>query len=238
MREPDGVLHYRWSVQISGSMALAHPRDLARPRLRGVLHKYAFAVAVATGTVLISLAETERARFAAAIYAVSMAGLFGISALYHRVTWRPRFGALMERLDHSMIFVFIAGTYTPFALLVLHGTTALYVLSGVWAGAVLGVGTRLLWKRAPRFAVLPLYVGLGWVAAFLVPQLLGAAGIAPFVLLCVGGVAYTVGGVMYGTRRPDPSPGTFGYHELFHLMTIIGATCHYIAVSFAVYQAT
>ena len=203
-----------------------------------MLHKYAFGVAVATGTILISLAETERAKVAATIYAVSMAGLFGISALYHRVTWRPHLGALMKRLDHSMIFVFIAGTYTPFALLVLHGTATVWMLSGVWAGAVIGVGTRLLWRRAPRFAILPLYVGLGWVAAFVVPQLLGAAGIAPFVLLCVGGVAYTTGGVMYALRRPDPAPRVFGYHELFHLMTIIGATCHYIAVSFAVYQAT
>jgi hemolysin III len=225
-------------VNLSGSLALAHPRDLVRPRLRGVLHKYAFLVAVATGTVLISLAETDKARVAASVYAVSLAGLFGFSALYHRVSWRPQLLALLKRIDHSMIFVFIAGTYTPFALLVLHGATAVAVLSGVWAGAVLGVGMRLLWQRAPRFAVLPLYVGLGWVAAFIVPQLLGAAGIAPFVLLCIGGVAYTTGGIMYGLRRPDPAPRVFGYHELFHLMTIIGATCHYVAVSFAVYQAT
>ena len=222
---------------MSGSIAL-HSRDLARPRLRGVLHKYAFSVAVATGTVLISLAETEKARIAASIYAASMISLFGVSALYHRVTWRPRLGALMKRLDHSMIFVFIAGTYTPFALLVLHGAAAVGVLSGVWAGALVGVGTRLLWRRAPRFAILPFYIGLGWVAAFVVPQLLGAAGIAPFVLLCVGGVAYTIGGVMYALKRPDPAPRVFGYHEFFHLMTIIGATCHYIAVSFAVYQVS
>jgi hemolysin III len=210
--------------------------------MRGWLHFWSFFVSVATGATLIALAASTvsgTAALATSIYGATVLGLFGTSALYHRHTWQSmRARVWMKRLDHSMIFVFIAGTYTPFGLLVLHGTTALYVLSGVWAGAVLGVGTRLLWKRAPRFAVLPLYVGLGWVAAFLVPQLLGAAGIAPFVLLCVGGVAYTVGGIMYGTRRPDPSPGTFGYHELFHLMTIIGATCHYIAVSFAVYQAT
>jgi len=231
-----GPLHYRGQVNFSGSIALG-VRELPRPRLRGVLHKYAFAVAVATGTILIALAETDRARIAASIYAGSMAGLFGISALYHRVTWRPQLRALMKRLDNSMIFVFIAGTYTPFALLALHGAVAIGVLTGVWAGAVVGVGTRLLWRRAPRFAIVPLYVGLGWVAAFIVPQLLGA-GIAPFVLLCVGGVAYTIGGVMYALRRPDPAPRVFGYHELFHLMTIVGATCHYIAVSFAVYQVS
>lgn len=215
----------------------AHPRDLIRPRLRGVLHAYAFVVALATGAVLVSLADTNRARAAAAIYAVSLAGLFGTSALYHRITWRPKWREWIGRIDHSMIFVFIAGTYTPFALLVLHGTLATSVLTIVWVGAVLGVGTRLLWQRAPRFATLPLYVGLGWVAAFIVPQLIGG-GIAPFVLLCVGGVAYTVGGVMYALRRPDPAPNTFGYHELFHLMTIIAATCHYVAVSFAVYSAS
>ncbi|HVV30477.1 MAG TPA: hemolysin III family protein [Mycobacteriales bacterium] len=226
-------------VPLSASVAAAgHVGDLVRPRLRGVLHQYACIVAVATGCVLVALAETERARLAASVYAISLVALFGVSALYHRVAWRPNLRAWMKRLDHSMIFVFIAGTYTPFALLVLHGATALVVLTVVWAGAVLGVGSRLLWLRAPRFATLPLYVGLGWVAAFIVPQLIGGGGIAPFVLLCVGGVAYTVGGVMYALRRPNLAPRIFGYHELFHVMTLIAATCHYIAVSFAVYQVS
>lgn len=215
----------------------SHPRDVLKPSMRGVLHQYAFVAALATGIVLVAVSEPGRPRVAATVYAVCLAGLFGVSALYHRVNWRPAARAVMTRLDHSMIFVFIAGTYTPFALLTLHGATALVVLTIVWTGAALGVGSRLLWTRAPRFATLPLYVGLGWVAAFIVPQLIGGAGVAPFVLLCVGGAAYTAGGIMYALRRPDPAPRTFGYHEVFHLMTLIAATCHYVAVSFAIYQA-
>jgi hemolysin III len=222
--------------RLGAALGVVHPRDSVRPRLRGVLHQYACAVAIAIGCVLVAGAENERARVAAAVYAVSLAALFGVSALYHRVRWRPSLRALMKRLDHSMIFVFIAGTYTPFALLVLHGSTALIVLTIVWSGAAVGVGSRIFWQHAPRWVTVPLYVGLGWVAAFIVPQLIGGVGIAPFVLLCVGGVAYTVGGVMYALRRPDPAPSTFGYHEVFHLMTIIAAICHYVAVSFAVYQ--
>ena len=215
---------------------LPHPRDMVKPRLRGVLHQYAFLVALATGAVLVTLAPAGRPRLGASIYAVSLALLFGTSALYHRVTWRERARAVMKRLDHSMIFVFIAGTYTPFALLLLHGTTEVVVLTVVWVGAVLGVGSRLLWLGAPRWAIVPLYIALGWVAMFIVPELVGAGGIAPFVLLCVGGAAYTTGGVIYALRRPDPAPAVFGYHEMFHLMTLIAAICHYVAVSFTVYR--
>jgi hemolysin III len=222
--------------RLSSALGAVHPRDLVRPRLRGVLHQYACAVAIAIGCILVSQAENERARLAASVYAVSLAALFGVSAAYHRITWRPSLRAWVARIDHSMIFVFIAGTYTPFALLVLRGTTAIVVLAVVWTGAALGVGSRLLWHRAPRWVTVPLYIGLGWVAAFIVPQLIGGAGIAVFVLLCVGGVAYTIGGVMYALRRPDPAPNTFGYHEVFHLMTVIAAICHYVAVSFVVYQ--
>lgn len=213
-----------------------HPRDRARPRLRGVLHQYACAVAVAIGCILVSGAGSDRARLAAAIYASTLAALFGVSAAYHRIVWRPSLRPWMKRLDHSMIFLFIAGSYTPFAALALHGTTALVVLAVVWTGAALGVGSRLLWHRASRWVTVPLYIGLGWVAAFIVPQLIGGAGVAPFVLLCVGGVAYTIGGVMYALRRPDPAPKIFGYHEVFHLMTVVAAVCHYVAVSFVVYQ--
>ncbi len=212
-----------------------HPRDAVKPRLRGVLHSYAFVLCLLTGLVLVALAPVPRARLAAVVYAVCLAGLFGISALYHRRDWGPRARDVMARLDHSMIFVFIAGTYTPFALLDLHGTTAVVVLAVVWGGAGIGVATRLLWLRAPRYAVLPLYLGLGWTAAFIVPQLIHVGGVAPFVLLCAGGLMYSLGGIVYAVRRPDPAPKIFGYHEVFHLMTIVAALCHYVAISFAVY---
>ncbi|MGH3744747.1 MAG: PAQR family membrane homeostasis protein TrhA [Mycobacteriales bacterium] len=214
---------------------LVHVRDLVKPRMRGVLHQYAFLSCLVTGIVLVSLAPDTRARVGAVVYAVCLAGLFGISALYHRRGWGERGRRVMARLDHSMIFVFIAGTYTPFALLVLHGTTAMVVLIVVWAGAGLGVLTQLLWLHAPRFATVPLYLALGWTAAFIVPQLIHFGGVAPFVLLVVGGVAYSVGGIVYAARRPDPAPAIFGYHEVFHAMTCVAAICHYIAISFAVY---
>lgn len=210
--------------------------ELAKPRLRGVLHQWAFVTAVVAGAVLVGLAPGGRATWAAAVYGLCLAALFGTSALYHRVGWRARGRAVMRRLDHSMIFVFIAGSYTPFALLVLRGGTATAVLAGVWIGAVVGVASRVAFTSAPRLTTVPLYVALGWVAAFTVPQLIRHGGIAPFVLLCVGGAAYTVGGLVYATRRPDPAPAVFGYHELFHLMTLVAAVCHYIAVSFAVYR--
>ncbi len=217
---------------------VGHRHDLLPPRMRGVLHQYAFLGAFATGAILVALANTERARLAAAIYAVSLTVLFGTSALYHRISWRPRLRALMGRIDHSMIFVFIAASYTPFALLTLHGSTAVTVLAVAWSGALLGAGSRVVWHRAHRWVTVPVYLGLGWLAAFIVPDLIGGAGIAPFVLLCVGGALYSVGGVMYALRLPDPSPRTFGYHEVFHLMTIIAAICHYVAVSFVVYHAS
>lgn len=220
----------------AGSKTVAtHVRDLVKPRMRGYLHQYAFLSCLASGIVLVSLAPGARARVGAGIYGVCLAGLFGISALYHRRSWGPRAHSVMARLDHSMIFVFIAGTYTPFALLLLHGTREVVVLAVVWVGAVLGVATQLLWQHAPRFATLPLYLALGWTAAFIVPQLLHG-GVALFVLLCVGGVAYTVGGVVYALRRPDPAPRVFGYHEVFHACTCVAALCHYVAISFAVYS--
>ncbi|HEU0243505.1 MAG TPA: hemolysin III family protein [Candidatus Limnocylindrales bacterium] len=217
------------------TVPLAHVRDRVRPRLRGVLHQYAFLACLVTGIVLVALVPDRRARVGAVVYAVCLAGLFGISALYHRRSWGERGRRVMARLDHSMIFVFIAGTYTPFALLVLRGTTSLVVLVVVWAGAAVGVATRVLWLRAPRFTTVPLYLALGWTAAFVVPQLIHFGGVAPFVLLVVGGAMYSVGGIVYAARRPDPAPAVFGYHEVFHAMTCAAAVCHYIAISFAVY---
>jgi len=202
-----------------------------RPTWRGWLHLWAFATSIVTGIVLVSVAGGSR--IPTAIYATAVSLLFGTSALYHRVTWSRRMHQVMKRLDHSMIFVLIAGTYTPFAVLVLPRHTARALLAVVWTGAVLGIAVRMLWLHAPRWLYVPLYVGLGCVAVFLVPQMLHFGGVTTFVLLAAGGAAYIGGAVVYALRRPDPLPRVFGYHEIFHACTLVAAICHYIAVYFA-----
>ena len=210
-----------------------------RPRLRGWLHVWAFAVSVTAGIVLVSVAGATRgaeAALATSIYAVTVCLLFGTSATYHRVRWsRASRHALLARLDHSMIFVFIAGTYTPFALLAMPERTGRIVLAVVWFGALGGVLLKTSWITAPRWLSVPLYLGLGWVAVFVLPSLLRHGGVAAFVLIIAGGLLYTFGGIVYGLQRPDPWPRTFGYHEVFHLCTVVAATCHMVAVWFAVY---
>jgi hemolysin III len=202
--------------------------------MRGWLHAGAFPVSIALGIVAISLASTARARIAIGVYDASIAALFGTSALYHRKMWSTsRARSVMKRLDHSMIFVFIAGTYTPFALLALSPMMARIVLSIVWGGAALGIVLRMAWLQSPRYLIAPLYIALGWVAAFILPELMHRAGVTAFVLLLTGGVLYSIGALVYATRRPNPAPSTFGYHEVFHLFTLVAATCHYIAVIFA-----
>jgi hemolysin III len=210
-----------------------------KPRLRGWLHAYAAAISLATGATLIAVAAALRgapAGVTTAIYGATVTLLFGTSALYHRRDWTPAAHRVMKRLDHSMIFVFIAGTYTPIAALTLPGHTALAVLLVVWAGALAGVGLQVGWAGAPRWLSAPCYVALGWVAVFVLPDLLHNAGVAAFVLILAGGVFYTVGAAVYAMKRPDPWPGTFGFHEVFHLCTLVAATCHYVAVWFAVFS--
>jgi hemolysin III len=214
------------------------PHHVVKPRMRGWLHTYAFFVAIAAGIVLCSLAAARPGLaplVSCAIYSVTVCGLFGVSALYHRRKWTPRRWALMRRLDHSMIFLFIAGTYTPFSILVLHGTTRVAILATVWVGALLGVALKMVWPHAPRWASTPLYIALGWVAVFVLPQILHNAGIASLVLLLAGGVAYSVGAVFYALRRPNPWPTVFGHHEFFHACTVVAAVCHMIAIYFALY---
>jgi hemolysin III len=213
-----------------------HPRDLLRPRMRGWLHAYAFVVSLVTGTVLTAAAPAGVPTLGAGIYSLTVALLFGTSALYHRVTWEPGPRAVMKRLDHAMIFVFIAGTYTPFALTVLSPTSELVVLIIIWSGAAVGIGTRMAWLHAPRPLIVPLYIALGWVAVFVLPQILHNGGVAALVLLLVGGFFYSLGAVVYAARRPDPSPRVFGYHEVFHLCTLLAAICHYIAVWFVLFS--
>lgn len=205
--------------------------ELPKPRFRGVSHQYAFFASLITGAVLVLVAPTRKATTAAAIYAASVSGLFGASALYHRITWRPATRRWMRRLDHSMIFVLIAGTYTPFGLLVLHGPLASVVLAVVWGGALAGVALKLAWVDAPKWLMAGIYLALGWVGAATMPQLMSRAGVGAVALLAVGGVLYSAGAVIYALRRPDPSPRVFGYHEIFHVLVIAAAAAHYAAIA-------
>jgi hemolysin III len=207
-----------------------------KPRLRGVLHEIAFALSLITGTALICLAHGGRERVAAIVYGVSVALLFGTSAAYHRNSWSPRAHARMARLDHSMIFVLIAGTYTPFGLLLLDGVKRWVVLGIVWGGAAAGIGLRNALRQPPRWLLVGLYLGLGWVALAILPDVLHHGGVAVLVLLLVGGLFYSVGALVYALQRPNPSPRWFGFHEVFHSLTLAAFAVHYIAVSLATYH--
>ena len=225
------------------STAVSHASSAVtelKPRLRGWLHTYAAVASLATGASLVAAAAALRGGTAGAvtsIYAATVTLLFGISALYHRRAWSPRAHWVMKRLDHSMIFVFIAGTYTPLAVLTLPTSSMITVLFAVWGGAAVGVGLQLFWPGHPRWISAPCYLALGWVAVFVVPDLLHTGGVAAFVLIAVGGLIYTYGAVVYATKRPNPAPDTFGFHEVFHLCTLLAATCHYIAIWFAVFAS-
>lgn len=204
-----------------------------KPRLRGFLHTYAAAISVASGAVLIAVASALQGGAAAAstsIYSATVTLLFGTSALYHRRTWSPRAHAIMKRLDHSMIFLFIAGTYTPFALLSMHGWAPAVVLVSVWAGAALGLVANVAWIDAPGWVTAPAYLLVGWVGVIAAPQLFDAIGVAGAVLLVVGGALYTLGAVTYATRWPNPFPHTFGFHEVFHLLVTVAVTVQLVAV--------
>jgi hemolysin III len=212
---------------------------LVKPRARGWIHLVSAVVAVIAGAALISVSwplAGLKAGVATFIYTGAVVGMFTVSATYHRVNWKTAKARMwMRRLDHSMIFVLIAGTYTPFALLAMprhSGTLVLYI---VWGGAVAGVLLKMCWPSAPRWVGVPLYLGLGWVSAFYIAVILHDAGVAAMVLLAVGGVLYSIGGILYALRWPDPWPSMFGYHEFFHACTAVAAICHYIAIWFAVF---
>jgi hemolysin III len=211
--------------------------EFAKPRLRGWLHAVTSPVALACGLVLVVLAPTGPATVASAAYATTSFVVFTTSAIYHRGSWSPRVHQWLRRLDHANIFLLIAGSYTPFAVLALKGDVRVAVLAAVWSVAGAGAVFRLVWVSAPRWLYLPIYLGLGWSAAFVVPQLLHGAGEAAFTLIAVGGACYTGGAVVYGLRRPDPSPRWFGFHEIFHACTVAGFVCQYVAASLVVYHA-
>lgn len=207
------------------------PPAFTKPRLRGVSHQYAFFLAAALGIALVLLAEGTRARVGASVYAAGVCGLFGISALYHRRSWSPAGARWMRRADHSMIFCFIAASYTPFALLVLHDPIAILLLVVVWSGALAGIVLKFVWLDAPDWLGALLYVMLGWTAVAVGPALYSALGPARMALLALGGALYTVGAVIYARKRPDPVPATFGYHELFHVLVIAAAAAHFTVIA-------
>jgi hemolysin III len=200
------------------------------PRLRGVSHAVAFVVAVAAASLIVVLAPGGTAVIAMTVYGVGLVALFGGSALYHRWPGPPRFKPLLRRIDHSTIFVFIAASYTPVALLVIDGTAAWLLLVGAWAGAAVGVAFSLGWIDAPRPLVAASYLALGWLAVIAAPQLIGALAPLPLALLAAGGILYSAGAVVYARQRPNPWPRTFGFHEVFHALVIAAAVSHYVVM--------
>lgn len=212
---------------------LAHDRsagslDPVKPRWRGWIHAATFPVAIAAGVVLIALAHGAIAKWASAVFMLTSMVLFGVSALYHRINWRPEVKRVFRRIDHANIFLLIAGTYTPIALLALPIDKGIILLSIVWAGALMGIGFRVFWLQAPRWLYVPLYVLLGWAAMMYIVDI-AHANIAALVLVIVGGVLYTLGAVTYGLKRPNPFPGVFGFHEIFHSLTVLAFLCHWSA---------
>lgn len=214
-----------------------------KPHLRGWLHAGSVPLLTAAFAVLIVLSPTTLTRVGSSVYAASAVLLFSVSGLYHRGTWRPRVWAFWRRFDHANIYVFIAGSYTPFAFLYLSGEARVWMLVIVWGCAVAGLLFRILWVDAPRWLLTSLYIGLGWVAVLFVPQLLDGAerfptwvNITAVTLVAVGGVFYTLGGLVYATKRPNPSPDWFGFHEVFHLFTVLAFVAQYVAVSVTTYS--
>jgi hemolysin III len=213
-----------------------------KPKLRGWLHLGTVPLTLVAGIVLIALSPTAGTRIASSLFIGSALVLFTVSAIYHTGTWSPRVWAFLRRFDHSNIFLLIAGSYTPFSVLLLHGTERVVLLSTVWTGAIIGVLFRVFWTDAPRWLYVPIYIALGWAAIFFIPAFLDGAtrlgvgvGIATFVMILVGGALYTFGGVVYGFKRPNPWPRWFGFHEVFHSFTILAFVAHYVGVSMATY---
>ena len=217
-------------AKAGGSTTL--PEDSAPPEppptWRGWIHAGTFPVTIAAGIVLVSLAHGALATWASAVFALSSMLLFGVSALYHRFNWKPRTKQLFRRFDHANIFLLIAGTYTPIALLALPFDKGLLLLTLVWGGAILGIGFRMFWIGAPRWVYVPLYLLLGWAAVIYLPDI-ARVNLASMVLVIVGGVLYSIGSVVYAMKRPNPAPGVFGFHEIFHTLTVFAFLCHWAA---------
>ena len=210
--------------------------DEVKPKLRGWLHAATAPLTLAAGVVLIVLSPDAATRTGSAIFAASALVLFTVSAVYHRGTWSPKVWGFLRRFDHANIFLLIAGSYTPFTLLLLEGRDRTVLLTVVWVGAALGILFRILWAGAPRWLYTPIYIGLGWAAIFYFGDFVENAGVAVLTLMVVGGGLYTLGGLVYGLKRPDPSPTWFGFHEVFHSLTIAAFVTHYVGISIATYS--
>ena len=206
---------------------------LVKPRLRGVFHEIGFYVAAATGAALVATAQPGKAQTAAAIFASCVAICFGVSAVYHRPTWRPRVRGWLARLDHAGVYLLIAGSYAPFGLIVMSRGWAIPILAIVWGGALVAILLKLFWLQAPKWLSAAIGLALGWVGAVAFPQLLRLSPVA-ILLIAASGILYSAGAVIYARRRPNPRPQVFGYHELFHLLTVAAAACLYVAVAFYV----
>ncbi len=206
--------------------------DCAKPRLRGVLHEYAFYCSLVVGALLVADPAGVRGRVAAAVFAAAVAVMFGASAAYHRVDWGPVARRWMRRVDHAGIYLMIAGGYTAYGLLALSGAWLIAVLAVVWSGAGVGIALRFAWVNAPGWLTAAIGVSLGWVGIVALPKALGALGPAGLGLLVASGALYTAGAVVYARRRPDPFPTVFGFHELFHALVIVAVACQYVSVAF------
>lgn len=213
--------------------AVSDVARVVKPKLRGWLHAATFPMSVLAGIVLVVVAPTIEAKVSSAVFVVTAALLFGVSAIYHRGHWTPRVAAVLRRLDHANIFLIIAGTYTPFTILLLDRTNATILLSIVWAGALVGIAFRILWLGAPRWLYVPVYVALGWAAAFWLPDFFGSGPVTVGILIVCGGLLYSAGAIIYALKRPNPSPRWFGFHEVFHSFTIAGFTAHFVGLSIA-----
>ena len=220
----------------AAASAAASAAQVLKPRLRGWLHAGMFPAVLISGVFLTALAGSPRGRVACAIYTLTACLLFGVSALYHRGDWSPRANAVLRRLDHANIFLIIAGTYTPLTILLLPDGRRDLLLWGIWAAAALGIGFRVFWVGAPRWLYTPCYIAMGWAAIFFLPDFLQAGGIAVLVCVIVGGLLYSAGGVVYGIKRPNPSPRWFGFHEVFHSFTLAAFVVHYVGISLVAYQ--
>jgi hemolysin III len=207
-----------------------------KPKLRGMLHAASVPFFLAAGIVLICLSPTAATKAGSAIYTASALLLFTVSAVYHRGKWSPKVWAFLRRFDHANIFLLIAGSYTPFTIILLDGSARVILLSVVWTCAVLGVLFRVFWTDAPRWLYVPIYIAMGWAAVGFLNQFAAAAGAAVLTLMVVGGVLYTLGGVVYGLKKPNPNPHWFGFHEVFHSFTIAAFVVHYVGISIATYS--
>ena len=229
--DPSGSLIDKAQAQLSAALTAV------KPKLRGWIHAGTFPLALAAGIVLIVLAPMTAPKVSVTIFAISSWLLFGTSATYHLGNWSPGTTAALRRWDHSNIFLIIAGSYTPLAVLLLEKPTAKVLLIIVWTGAILGLTARILWLSAPRWLYVPIYIALGWVAVWFLPSF-GRVNLAVMWLVIAGGIAYTLGAVVYGLKRPNPSPKWFGFHEIFHSLTVVGFACHFTAIMIAVVTLT